>query len=134
MDLIFKRIHLVTVAEVIAAVKPVEFPTDHFVSSQEIVELKRAIRHNCDVIIAYVQAHLPGAAPSSYHEAILQQLRQDVLQVRQECGRVKDNFAGAKHRSRLTTLRAAYEEMKLCAVLVCQKSEPELIDPLAVAL
>jgi hypothetical protein len=131
---VFKQISVTSIAEVIHNVQQVEFPTDHFISSQEIVELKRKIKQNCDVMIAYAQHVLPVAAKGSYHEAILRQLRQDVMLVRAECGKVNANFAGAKHRSKLTQLHAAYEEMRLAAVLVCQGAEPELIDSLAVAL
>jgi hypothetical protein len=131
---VFRIVTITCIADVIRNVQPVVFPSDHFIPAQEITQLKRQVRQNCDAVISYVQHVLPTAKPGSYHETILQELRADVLRARQECGRVNENFSGAKHRSKLTQLHAAYEELRLTAILVCQKAEPELMDSLAVSL
>jgi hypothetical protein len=131
---LFRRIKITSIEALIAALSPVRFPDDQQITSVEIIQVKREIRTNCDLLLEYVHAVLPAAVASPGRLIILNQLRRDIFEVRSECGKVSVNFLRPKHKRILSRLRAAYEEMRLAAIVVCQQEEPALIDSLTVAL
>jgi hypothetical protein len=134
MERLFRRIKITSIEALIAALSPVLFPDDQQITSVEIIQVKREIRTNCDLLLEYVHAVLPAAVASPGRLIILNQLRRDIFEVRSECGKVSVNFLRPKHKRILSRLRAAYEEMRLAAIVVCQQEEPALIDSLTVAL
>lgn len=131
---LFRRIKVTTIEGLIASLKPVHFPDDQQITAVQIIRLKSDIRANCDVLLEYVQAGLPAAVAWPGRLIILNQLRRDIFEVRTECGKVSVDFLRPKHKRILSQVRAAYEEMKLAAIVVCQQEEPALIDSLTVAL
>jgi hypothetical protein len=131
---VFRRIKITTIEALIAALSPVRFPDDQQITAVEIIRIKSDIRANCDLLLEYVHAVLPAAVASPGRLIILNQLRRDIFEVRNECGKVSVNFLRPKHKRVLSRVRAAYEEMRLAAIVVCQKEEPALIDSLTVAL
>jgi hypothetical protein len=131
---LFRRIKITTIEALIAALHPVRFPDDQQITAVEVIRLKGAIRANCDLLLEYVHAALPAAVAYPGRLISLNQLRRDIFDVRSECGRVSVNFLRPKHKRILSRLRAAYEEMRLAAIVVCQQEEPALIDSLTVAL
>lgn len=131
---LFRRIKITTIESLIASLNPVRFPDDQQTTAVEVIRLKGEIRANCDLLLEYVHAVLPAAVASPGRLIILNQLRRDVFEVRSECGKVSVNFLRPKHKRILSRLRAAYEEMRLAAIVVCQQEEPALIDSVTVAL
>jgi hypothetical protein len=131
---LFRRIKITTIEALIAVLSPVVFPGDQQITAVEVVRIKSEIRANCDLLLEYVHAVLPAAVASPGRLIILNQLRRDIFEVRSECGKVSVNFLRPKHKRVLSRMRAAYEEMKLAAVVLCQQEEPALIDSLTVAL
>jgi hypothetical protein len=134
VDPIFQRITITSVEAAIPELRQARFPKEQYVSSAEVIALKRDARRNADVLQSLVHHLLPAAAASPGHLAILNQLRRDLFEVRRECGKVSVNFLRPRPRRIVQKLHKAYEEMRLSAILVCQQSEPELIDSLTVAL
>jgi hypothetical protein len=131
---LFRRIKITTIEALIPALTPVRFPDDQQITAVEVVRVKSEIRANCDLLLEYVHAVLPVAVGSPGRLILLNQLRRDIFEVRSECGKVSVNFLRPKHKRILSRIRAAYEETKLAAVVVCQQEEPALIDSLTVAL
>jgi hypothetical protein len=131
---LFRRIKITTIDALIEALRPVNFPDDQQITAVEVIRIKGEIRANCDLLLEYVHAVLPFAAASPGRLIFLNQLRRDIFEVRSECGKVSVNFLRPKHKRVLSRVRAAYEEMRLAAIVVCQKEEPALIDSLTVAL
>jgi hypothetical protein len=131
---LFRRIKTTTIEGLIATLSPVRFPDDQQITAVEVVRVKGEIRANCDLLLEYVHAVLPAAVAYPGRLIILNQLRRDIFDVRSECGKVSVNFLRPKHKRILSRIHAAYEEMRLAAVLVCQQEEPALIDSLTVAL
>jgi len=134
MQPLLGRIRITTIDGLIAALTPVRFPDDQQITAAAVIQVKGEIRANCDLLLEYVHAVLPAAVASPGRLIILNQLRRDVFEVRSECGKVSVNFLRPRHKRILSRLRAAYEEMRLAAIVVCQQEEPALIDSLAVAL
>lgn len=135
MDPMFKRLEITCIPALLAELRPVRFPEGQYLEPREVIELKRDIRRNCELLICYVYAQLrTSALLTPDHLVILKQLLRDAHEVRRECGKVSVNFLRPRHRRILAKLRPAYEEMRLAAILVCQQSEPMLIDSLTVAL
>ncbi len=134
MQPLLGRIKITTIDGLIAALTPVRFPDDQQITVAAVIQVKGEIRANCDLLLEYVHAVLPTAVASPGRLIILNQLRRDVFEVRSECGKVSVNFLRPRHKRILSRLRAAYEEMRLAAIVVCQQEEPALIDSLAVAL
>ncbi len=110
------------------------FPDDQQITAVEVIRVKGEIRANCDLLLEYVHAVLPAAVASPGRLIILNQLRRDIFEVRSECGKVSVNFLRPKNKRILSRTRAAYEEMRLAAIVVCQQQEPALMDSLTVAL
>lgn len=131
---VFRRIRITTVEALIASLSPVRFPDDPQITAVELIRIKSDIRANCDLLLEYVHAVLPAAVASPGRLIILNQLRRDIFEVRNECGKVSVNFLRPKHRRILSRVHSAYEEMRLAAILLCQQEEPALIDSLTVAL
>jgi hypothetical protein len=125
---LFRRIKITTIEALIAALTPVRFPDDQQITSVELIRVKSEIRANCDLLLEYVHAVLPAAVASPGRLIILNQLRRDIFEVRSECGKVSVNFLRPKHKRILSRKRAAYEEMRLAAIVVCKQEEPALID------
>ncbi|HEY4678903.1 MAG TPA: hypothetical protein VIJ01_17180 [Candidatus Angelobacter sp.] len=134
LERLFRRIKTTSIEALIVAVKPVRFPDEQQITAVEVIRLKSEIRTNCDLLLEYVHAVLPAAVASPGRLIILNQLRRDIFEVRSECGKVSVNFLRPKNKRILSRLRAAYEEMRLAAIVVCQQEEPALIDSLTVAL
>jgi hypothetical protein len=134
MERLFRRIKITTIDALITALNPVRFPDDQQIGPVEVIRLKSEIRANCDLLLEYVHAVLPAAVASTGRLIILNQLRRDIFEVRSECGKVSVNFLRPKHKRILSRVRAAYEEMRLAAIVVCQQEEPALMDSLTVAL
>jgi hypothetical protein len=135
MEPVFRKTSITSIAEVLPQLRPVRFPEATQLTAKEVIELKRDIRCNCELLIQYAyvrirtQAMLSGDASS-----ILNQLLRDAHEVRRECGKVSVSFLGPRNKRIITKIQAAYEEMRLAAILVCQQSEPTLMDSLTVAL
>ncbi|MBZ5522266.1 MAG: hypothetical protein LAP21_08490 [Acidobacteriia bacterium] len=135
MDAIFRRFTITSIPALLAELRPVRFPESEYLSAVEVIELKRDIRCNCDLVICYSYHKLRTAAMlSEDHIITLSQLLRDAHEVRRECGKVSVAFMRPRHKRILAGLRGAYEEMRLAAILVCQHGEPALIDSLTVAL
>jgi len=134
MDPIFRRITITTIPALLERLQPARFPDGQYLSALDVIRVKSEVRHNCDLLLQYVHAVLPLAVAEPGYLIIINQLRRDVLEVRQECGKVSVNFLRPRHRRILSKLRGAYEEMKTAAVVVCQRDEPALMDSLSVAL
>jgi hypothetical protein len=134
MDPLFRKSTITDIPCLLPELRPVRFP-DADITAVEVIALKRDVRRNCDLLIQFCYAQLRTRAllPDGL-ETILNQLLRDAHEVRRECGKVSVNFLRPKHRRILSRLRAAYEEMRLAAIIVCQQSEPALIDSLTVAL
>jgi hypothetical protein len=134
MERLFRRIKITSIEQLIAALSPVRFPDDQQITAVEVIRIKGEIRANCDLLLEYVHAVLPAAVASPGRLIILNQLRRDIFEVRSECGKVSVNFLRPKNKRILSRTRAAYEEMRLAAIVVCQQQEPALMDSLTVAL
>lgn len=135
MDPMFKRLEITCIPALLAELRPVRFPEREYLEAVEVIQLKRDIRRNCELMLCYGYGQLKTSALlTPDHKIILKQLLRDAHEVRRECGKVSVNFLRPRHRRILAKLRTAYEEMRLAGILVCQKSEPALIDSLTVAL
>jgi hypothetical protein len=135
MDPLFRKLEITTIAALLSELRPVRFPEDQYVDAVEVIRLKRDIRRNCDLLICYAYCQLRTAALlTPDHIIILNQLLRDAHEVRHEYGKVAVNFLRPRHKRILANVKVAYEEMRLAAILVCQQSEPALIDSLTVAL
>jgi hypothetical protein len=134
MERLFRRIRITSIESLLSALAPVRFPDDQQITAVEVIRVKGEIRANCDLLLQYVHAVLPAAVASPGRLIMLNQLRRDIFEVRAECGKVSVNFLRPKHKRILSRVRAAYEEMRLAAIVVCQQEEPALIDSLTVAL
>jgi hypothetical protein len=133
-DPLFRRIKVTTIEDLIAALTPVHFPDDQQITAVEIIRLKGEIRRNCNLLLEYVHAVLPAAVASPGRLIIINELRKDIFEVRSECGKVSSNFLRPRHKRILSRVRAAYEEMRLAAIVVCQSEQPALMDSLTVVL
>jgi hypothetical protein len=134
MERLFRRVKIISIEQLIAALSPVRFPDGQQITAVEVIRVKGEIRANCDHLLEYVHAVLPAAVAYPERLIILNQLRRDIFEVRSECGKVSVNFLRPKHKRILTRVRSAYEEMRLAAIVVCQQQEPALMDSLTVAL
>jgi hypothetical protein len=135
MDPVFRKTTITTIPLLLTELRPVRFPEPAEVTAIEVIKLKRDVQRNCELIMAFCYAQLRSQALLSQDLAImLNQLLRDAHETRRECGKVSGNFMRPKHKRILANLRTAYEEMRLAAILVCQQSEPTLIDSLTVAL
>lgn len=135
MHPLFRKSTITDIASLLPGLRRARFPETTEVTAKEVIQLKADIRYNCDLIIQYVYVQLRNVAmlPSGM-DAILNQLLSDAYTVKKECGKVSVNFLRPKHRRILCGMKSAYEELRLAAILVCQQSEPTLIDSLTVAL
>lgn len=134
MDPIFRRIRVTSIPQLLEKLQPVHFPDGQFLTAVDVIRVKAEVRNNCDLLLQYVHAVLPRAMADPGYLIIINQLRRDVFEVRQECGKVSVNFLRPRHRRILASVRNAYEEMRLAAVVVCQRDEPALMDSITVAL
>jgi hypothetical protein len=135
MDPVFRKSSITSFALLLHELRPVRFPDTPELDSVTVIELKRDIRHNAEALISYCyfKLRIPGTLDPD-EKLILNQLLLDAHQVRSECGKVSVNFIQPKHRRILSRLSDAYYQMRLAAIIVCQQSEPTLIDSLTITL
>src|SRR6185437_5866372 len=135
MDPVFRRESITSITALLSELRPVRFPEAAEVSAKEVILLKRDIVRNCDLLIAYAYFCLRRRSMLSPDQVIiLEQLLRDAHETKRQCGKVTVNFLRPRHRRILTNVRDAYEETRLAALLVCQQSEPALMDSLTVSL
>ena len=134
MEPVFHRSTILTIPDLLAHLRPVRFPESHQVKAKDLVKLKRTIRHNCEMLCDYAYVQLRESPLSDSMTIMLKQLLRDAHETRRECGKVSVNFLGPRHGRILTGVRAAYEDLRLTALLVCQQSEPTLMDSLTISL
>jgi hypothetical protein len=131
---LFRRIKISTINDLISALRKVSFPEDEEVSAVDVVILKADIKHNCDALHEYVLSMLPAAEANPDRMIIINELRRDIFSVRSQCAKVSINFLRPRRKRFLSRLRQAYDEMKLAAIVICQREDPALIDSLTIAL
>jgi hypothetical protein len=113
----------------------VRFPEGDEVSSGELVRLRREIRGNMDELLSFVQDLIPREAGRPSHLAILMEIRKEVLELRQQCGKLRLLILSPRRRSqRLQVLRTLYEEIRTSSVLLCQQTDSRYTDAVASAL
>jgi hypothetical protein len=135
MDPVFRKTTITSISLLLTELRPVRFPISQDLEAVEVIKLKRDIRRNAELLICYSYAQLRSREMLDPDvKIILNQLLRDAHEVRRECGKVSVNFLRPKHQRILAKVKAAYEEMRLAAIIVCQQSEPTLIDSLTVAL
>lgn len=135
MDPVFRKNAITCIPMLLHELRPVRFPESAQVTAKEVIELKRDIRRNCELVLAYAYSQLRTSAMLSPDQVIiLKQLVLDAHEVRREYGKVSVNFLRPRHQRILANVRLAYEQMRLAAIVVCQQSEPALMDSLTVAL
>jgi hypothetical protein len=135
MTQVFRRHDITSIPALLTQLRPARFPDTSHVTAVELIELRRDIRRNCDLILVYVYAQLRYAgALSQDHIIVLNQLLRDAHEVRRECVKLTINFLRPRPKRILVELRKTYEEMRLAAILACQIEQPNLIDSLTAAL
>jgi hypothetical protein len=142
MDPVFRKTTITSIPLLLTELRPVRFPdplgaagSAPDLEAVTVIKLKRDIRRNAELLICYSYAQLRSREMLDPDvEIIVNQLLRDAHEVRRECGKVSVNFLRPKHQRILSRLKDAYEEMRLAAIIVCQQSEPTLIDSLTVSL
>lgn len=135
MDPIFRKTEITCIRGLLGELRPVRFPESTHLSAVEVITLKRDIRRNCEVLISYVYAQLRSGPVLPADLVIgLKQLLRDAHATRSECAKVTVTFLRPKHKRIITKVRSAYEEMRTAAIVVCQHSEPAMMDSLTITL
>jgi len=112
----------------------VRFPEADTMPYWSFLKLRNNILHNCDMVLLFLFEQYKLLPYRMDIHVVLNELRHDTLNVKKACGKEGSSIWRPGRRRNIKHLKALYEEMRLAAVLLCQGSNPELMDDVARAL
>jgi hypothetical protein len=112
----------------------VRFPPADTMTYSNFLDLRKDILHNCDMVLLFLFEQYKLLPYRVDVHVVLNELRFDTLNVKKACGKEGSDFWRPGRRKNIKHLKVLYEEMRLAAVLLCQASNPELMDDVARAL